>query len=362
MESERRERRRVGALSGIAVAAVVVLLAAVIPSPYAVVRPGPVVDTLGEVTLEEGADPVPVIEIAGVDTETEGTLNLLTVSIAGSPDAPESWLALLPAALSPSQVIAPLSDYYADGETSEDRDAATAVQMASSQSQAAAAAFRQTGHDVGVELGVAGVTEGGPAEGLLEEGDVIASVDGAAVADYDALRAAIVAAGAGTALELGVVRDGEEIAVRVVPETDPGSGEPLIGALLSISYDLPAEVTVNLEDIGGPSAGLAFSLAMVDLLTDGGLVGDLTVSTTGTLSDSGEVGPIGGLEQKMWGASQAGSDLFLMPIGNCADVPERIPGGLEVAPVATLEEAIDAIEAAAAGSEVAGLERCDAAG
>ena len=117
---------------------------------------------------------------------------------------------------------------------------------------------------------------------------------------------------------------------------------------------------IQLEDIGGPSAGMAFSLAMYDRLTPGEMLDGMTVSGTGTMADTGEVGPIGGLEQKMWAAARAESDLFLMPLGNCADVPERIPDGLRVAPVATLTEAIDAIETAASGDTPAGLERCGA--
>ena len=355
----RQQRRSRWALA-IAAAACLVLLAAVIPSPFTVERPGPVVNTLGEVKID--GETRPVISIPGAETfPTTGELNLLTVSLVGSPEHPASWLALVPGLVDPSQRISPRSDFYPEGTTLEDREAQGSVQMQSSQAQAAAAAYRALGEDVPVELTVAAVSEDGPAVGALQEGDVILRVGGAPVADFPALRAAILDAGAGSALSIDVLRDGAEQSVTLTPAVPEGGTDPLIGAVISSVYELPHDVDISLSEIGGPSAGMIFALAMVDQLTEGDMLDGRTVSGTGTLNDQGEVGPIGGLEQKMWAAARTGSELFLMPVGNCADLPQRVPDGLQIAPVATLDEALDAIAASGDGKPVAGTERCDAA-
>ncbi len=358
MNEYERERRKMRAMLGTAVAACLVLLAAIIPAPFVVERPGPVVDTLGDVEIE--GETVPVISISDAETfPTSGELNLLTVSLVGSPDDPANWLSLLPALLDPSQRIAPTAEFFPEGSTQKDREEANAVLMDSSQMQSAAAAFRALGEPVEVDLRVAGVSEGGPAEGVLQEGDVLRSVDGREASDFTALRELIVSAGEGAPLRIGIERGGETLEVAVTPAIPEGGGEPLLGAMVSSEYELPAEVDISLSRIGGPSAGMVFALAIYDELTPGELLDGLAVSGTGTVTDAGAVGGIGGLTQKMWAASRAGSELFLMPLENCGDIPERIPPGLTIAPVATLEEAIAAVETAAEGREPAGVERCD---
>lgn len=358
LESLARERTRSRWYLAVAALACVVLLAAVIPSPFSIERPGPVVNTLGDVSIE--GEVRPVISIPGEKTyPTTGALNLLTVSIVGSPDHPASWLSLVPALFDPAQRIAPRTEFYPEGTTVEDREAQSTVLMQSSQAQAAAAAFRALGQDVQVTLNVAAVSPDGPAEGVLEERDVLLSVGGNAVSDFADLRAAIIEAGAGKPLALGIERDGTELEVELTPKVPEGGSDPLIGAVISSNYDLPAEVDISLSEIGGPSAGMVFALSIVDQLTPGGMLNGQSVSGTGTVTDTGVVGPIGGLEQKMWAASRADSRLFLMPIGNCADVPSRIPPGLEVAPVATVKEALEVIEAGTNGEPVPGLERCE---
>ncbi|MFV0435698.1 MAG: PDZ domain-containing protein [Leucobacter sp.] len=359
MEDEIRERRRLRVLVTIAVVAVVMLLAAVIPSPYSIERPGPVVNTLGEVAIE--GETMPVIGITGAEVHpVTGELNLLTVSIVGSPDHPLGWLSLVPALLDSSQRIAPVSEFYPDGVSEQDRTEANTVLMDSSQMRAAAAAFRALDQPVSVELEVVGVSEGGPADGELRDGDLLVSAGDEPLTDFAELRAAISASGAGEPLRLGIERDGVAKRVSVTPEIPEEGGEPLLGVVVSSNYVLPAEVDINLSEIGGPSAGLVFSLAIYDKLTPEPLLNGLTVSGTGTIADTGEVGAIGGLAQKMWAAARADSDLFLMPLDNCADVPQQIPGDLTVAPVASLDEAITAVEAVSAGEQPEGLERCEA--
>lgn len=362
MNNDRIERRRLRIMLAIGLAACAVLLAALIPSPFAIERPGPVVNVLGEVQLDDG-ETGPVITIDDAELfKTGGELNLLTVSILGDPEHPKSWLSLLPALLDPAQRIAPVSEFYPEGLTVEQRTSQNAAYMDSSQMQAAAAAFRWLGELVPVELSVAAVMEGGPAVGVLQEGDVLRTANGEPVGDFTALRKHVIAAGAGGTLVLGIERDGSEQQVTLVPQLPQGGEEPLIGATIASQYELPSEVDISLSRIGGPSAGLVFALAIVDKLTPGEMLGGQTVSATGTIDGAGNVGAIGGLTQKMWAADRAESDLFLMPMANCGDLPDKRPEGLRIAPVATLDEAIAAVETVADGKEPAGVERCELTG
>lgn len=353
-------RPRSRLLLAVAIAAGAVLLAGVIPSPYVIERPGPTVDVLGSIEIEKG-EPRPVIEIDDVDVfEDEGSLRLLTVSISGSREHPKSWLSLLPGLVDPAQQILPVDEVYPEGESEEERTEYNAALMEDSQEKAAAAAFEYLGNQVPVTLTVAGVADGSPSDGVLQEGDVILAVGDLSDVSYAQLREEIARNGAGTPLKIAVERDGERVDLDITPELPEGGEEPMIGAVLQTDYDLPHEVDIALADIGGPSAGLVFTLGLIERLTPDSLLDGQQVAGTGTINASGQVGAIGGLEQKMWAASRAGSELFLMPLANCADLPEEIPGDLHVAPVATLEEAVAAIEASAAGEEPRGVEACTA--
>ncbi|QIM18721.1 PDZ domain-containing protein [Leucobacter coleopterorum] len=266
MYDERHERRKMRVLLGIATLASLTVLAAVIPSPYAIERPGPVVDTLGDVKIKD--ETMPVISISDAKTyPTSGELNLLTVTIVGGPEHPASWLSLIPALVDPSQRVAPRSEFFPEGESEKDREAANTVLMDSSQMQAAAAAFRQLKQPVSVHLDVAGVSENGPAEGILRKGDRLVEVNGKRIADFVDLRQSIVSAGADNPLSIVIERDGEKQTVSVTPRIPDGGDEPMIGAVLSTSYTLPAKVDISLSQIGGPSAGMIFALGIYDQLT-----------------------------------------------------------------------------------------------
>lgn len=336
-----------------------VSLAALIPSPYAIERPGPVVNAFGTIETDDGESPV--ISIEGVPTyEATGELNVLSVTISGTPEQPASWLNLARALLDPTQSTVPLADLFPPGVTAEDRAEVNAVLMESSKVQATAAALHQMGQPLQGELRVAAVSDAGPAAGLLEEDDLILAASGAPVAAVGELRQALAAVGPGESVELRVERDGEVMGVVATPELIGDPKQPALGISVVTELELPFEIDIQLDRIGGPSAGLTFALAVYDLLTPEDLTGGLRISGTGTIDDRGVVGPIGGLTQKLWGASRSGTDLFLLPVSNCADLPDSIPGGMRVAPVATLEEAVKAIEVARSGGTPAGPQRCEA--
>ena len=352
------ERRTSRALVAVAALAILVLLAAVVPSPFAIERPGPVVDALG--SIDTGSGEVEVVRIAGADTfDTEGSLNVLSVSITGTPERPSSWLALAGALLDPTRDAVPLSELYPSGLGDEERRAMNDAAMRGSQLAATAAALGELGEPVAGSVRVSGIMPDGPAEGALREGDAILAVDDEPVSSIAELRAALADRGAGNAVAVGVERGGETLVVEVTPVASE-DGAPVLGVLVADELEFPFEVELELDEIGGPSAGMIFALAVYEALTPGGLTGGLDVSGTGTIDTSGSVGPIGGLPQKLWAAAEAGTDLMLMPLANCEHLPRRLPEGLRIAPVETLSEAISVIETAAEGGSPPGLERCEA--
>jgi PDZ domain-containing protein len=114
----------------------------------------------------------------------------------------------------------------------------------------------------------------------------------------------------------------------------------------------PFNVRIRVGDIGGPSAGLMFALGIVDKLTPGNLTGGKFVAGTGEISADGTVGAIGGIQQKMIGARQAGATVFLTPAGNCADTAGAVPQGMRLVRVSTLAGAMSGLKALAAGRSV----------
>lgn len=330
-----------------------------VPSPYVVERPGPAFDTLGEVPNADGED-VPLIDIPDETTyPTSGELNLLTVYVDGSREDPLSWLEVALASFNPSRSVLPIDSVYPLGQTDQEADEQSAADMNNSQQDAVAAALGQLGIPYQSVLVISGVVAGTPADGLLEAGDEVLRADGIAVQQVDELRAVLLDAGVGASVDLLIRRDGVERTVTVVPAASETDGSAAIGVFGGARYeDFPIEVNIQLDNVGGPSAGMMFALGIYDKLTPGELTGGENIAGTGTIVGTGEVGAIGGIIQKMYGARDAGADWFLAPLSNCDEVVGNIPGSLEVFAVSTLDEAIVAI-AAIAADETAPLARCE---
>ncbi len=354
-------KRRIGRFwVTLGIASLVIILAAVTPSPFAIEKPGPVVDALSTIDTEAGA--VEVVRVSGAETfPTDGALDVLSVSLYGTPESPERWLSVAGALFNRSWAVVPISALYPDTTTAEQRTQQNEELMKSSQENATAAALQALDLPVTGTLTVTAIMEGGPADGLLRDGDVIQTAAGESVTGVGGLRNLVKDHPRSAPLPLGIMRDGEALEVLVTartPEGGPASADPMLGIGVSTEFEFPFDVDLELDTIGGPSAGLVFALAIFDRLTPGALTGGLHVSGTGTIDDAGNVGAIGGLPQKIWGASGAGSELMLIPLSNCVDVPSRLPSDMTIAPVANLDEALVALESAANGDPVTGLERC----
>ena len=171
----------------------------------------------------------------------------------------------------------------------------------------------------------------------------------------------IVNDGDGDPVELLIERDGREQTVSVTPKQVEIDGETiwLIGVTLITDYDFPIDVTIQLNNVGGPSAGMMFALGIIDMLTPGELNGGENVAGTGTITADGTVGPIGGIRQKMWGAMDAGADWFLAPETNCDEVVGPRPRtGCRVFSVETLDDSLDVLEAIRDGGDLDALPTC----
>ncbi len=340
--------------------------AALLPVPYVVERPGPVYDTLGQV---DGTD---LITITGAVTyPTTGSLDLTTVRVAGGPGSPVDLVSVLVAWLHPDRVAVPVELVYPTGATAEEEEARDARDMTASQDSATVAALTELGYQVPTTLTVAATPAGSPSAGLLLAGDVVRAVDGVPATDLPALRAALDAGEPGRTVVVRVLRDGAATDVPVVTAPAPASpddpadpADPVGRVQLGISVDvdvddaeLPVQVDIEVDRIGGPSAGLLFALGIVDRLTPGPMTGGLVIAGTGTIDSTGAVGGIGGMEQKMAAAADAGASAFLAPTANCGEVVGTEPDGLLVLGVSTLAEARAAVEALGRG-ERDGLPTC----
>jgi len=353
-----------GAVAGIwslVVALVVLLVLSFLPTAYVIQQPGPVYDTLG--TARAGGEEVPLISVEGAQTyPTAGALDLLTVQVRGNRENPPSWFELAVAWFDRTRAVVPIDEVFPAGQTTEQRNEESSAMMIDSQQEATAAALSELGYDVGAQLTVHSLTDDSAAAGAVEPGDVIVAVDGTGVADAGEVRG-LVAEAAGEPVTLTVERDGDRTDLTVTPRQVEVDGETawLLGVTLMQAYDFPIDVTIQLDNVGGPSAGMMFALGIIDVLTPGELNGGADVAGTGTITGDGEVGPIGGIRQKMWGAQDAGAEIFLAPTANCGEVVGHVPDGLEVFAVETLDDALEVLDTVRTEGDLTALPTCEPA-
>ncbi len=194
--------------------------------------------------------------------------------------------------------------------------------------------------------------KGLPAASVLHPGDVVQAVDGTPIGCTADTGDLIRAHPPGTPIRLTILRKGKVEQVSV--KTANVAGHTVIGVLVQESYRFPFSIKINVGNIGGPSAGLMFALGIVDKLTPDSLTGGRFVAGTGEISVNGAVSAIGGIQQKMAGARDAGATIFLTPAANCPDTSGAVPAGLRLVKVSTLRQAINALAAIKAGRPVAG--------
>lgn len=322
-----------------------------LPAPYIISQPGPTYDTLGEVTVDE--DDVPLIDIPEEPEHPEfAEIRLTTVTSLGSPDDLPAWFEVMVAWLSPERTVMPVTTVYPEGVSYEDAREAARIEMENSQQEAIAAALGYLDIPYESFLEVATALEGGPSEGVLMEGDIVVEAAGEPIRDVTRLRDLIADNGVQSPIDIVVERDGQRQNLQVIPRMSEGPEPmPVIGVLVSGRYDFPVQVNIQLQRVGGPSAGLAFALGLVERLTDEVIAGSIKVAATGTIAADGTVGSIGGTRQKAYGAARDGAEVMFIPLANCADVSEPFVRGVQLVPVRTLSEAIESLELLQAGEQ-----------
>jgi len=326
---------------------IAIAVAVLVPVPYVILGPGPTLNTLGKDSSGQ-----PLISITGHQTyATSGNLNMVTISYSGGPGVNLNIFQALRGWLDSSEAVVPESELFPPGQSAQQTQAQDTEQMASSQQTATAAALTELHIPYQTQVVVMQTVPGYPASKVLKAGDQILTVDGKPVTGQSSLSSLITSHPAGTVLQLTVLRAGQTLSVQVASKNSGGT--PVIGVQVQDQYKFPFTVRITVGDIGGPSAGMMFALGIIDKLTPLNLAGGKFIAGTGEITPSGQVQPIGGIQQKMTAARSAGATVFLTPAANCSDTAGAVPAGLRIVKVSTLSQAISDLEAIKAGKPVA---------
>jgi PDZ domain-containing protein len=254
------------------------------------------------------------------------------------------WLERLFPSIQEGATIVPASAVQAPGVSEKAQHAEDLRAMSRSQEVAAAVALRALGYKVQIRSAgvlVDDVVRGAPAVGKLFPTDVIVSVDGRRVRTTTDLRKILGSRPVGTRFRIGVRRGGSLAEVPVETIRDPQAGRPILGIIpgQAATVQLPVHVKIDAGDVGGPSAGLAFAL---DILEELGRDVDhgRRIAATGQIELDGSIEPIGGVEQKTIGVRRAGIHVFLVPAGENAAEARKYAHGVRIVPVKNFQQAL----------------------
>lgn len=308
-----------------------------LPVPYVSWLPGGATDALGS------AGGRPRVAVQGVPTyPTDGRLDFTYVSET-SAGSHLSLFQALAAYWMPNADVLPRDAIYPPGQSAESVHSQETEQMETSQDDAVVAALRAAGQPVAEHPAVAEVRVGGPARGRLKPGDLVLAVDGTGVRTAADVHRVLVGRPAGTTARFSLLRDRVPVTVTVTSTATGADGRPGFGIGIGTGYSYRPRVSFTIDpDLGGPSAGLVFSLAVYDRLTPGALLAGRHVAGTGTITAAGTVGPIGGIQEKIAAASKQGATVFLVPAANCVDLP-GVRTSASLVRVSTLADAVDAL-------------------
>lgn len=311
--------------------------------PYAAEGPGPTFNTLDEI---EGH---PVVEIEGAEVDqTAGALDMTTVSVRTNMSLGQAigrWAVN-------GDTLVPIEQIMPKDLSEEEMRERNAQAFVSSEAAATVAAMRHLGEPTRVV--VYDVMDGTAAADAIESKDVITAVDGEKVTAPQQVQDLVRKHKPGEEVTVVFTRGEEkEKSVTLKLGKNPEDESlPLLGITMTSEPDGDISVNYNLNDVGGPSAGMIFSLAVIDKLSPGELNGGRHVAGTGTIAEDGSVGPIGGIKHKIEAAHDAGAELFLAPEKNCAEAVKADAGEMVIASVSSLDDAIGAMSAFANEEQV----------
>ncbi|MGE2728458.1 YlbL family protein [Mycolicibacterium vaccae] len=317
------------------------VLLTVVVVPYVALGPGPTFDTLGEVDGKQ------VVDIEGADLHpTSGHLNMTTVS---QRDGLTLGQALLFWASGRDQLI-PRELVYPPDKSREEINEANTRDFRKSEDSAEYAALHYLKYPMAVT--VDNVDEKGPSQGKLQSGDAIDGVNNKPVATLEEFQALLKDTKPGDTVVIDYRRKNAPAgSVEITLGEHPDRPQGFLGVGVLDAPWAPFTVSFNLANIGGPSAGLMFSLAVVDKLTTGDLNGGKFVAGSGTITGDGKVGSIGGIGHKIAAAEDAGATVFLVPAENCAEAKTADTDGIDLLTVDTLEQAVDSLRVLTAGGD-----------
>lgn len=320
---DRRLLQLVAALTTVAV------LLGFVPTPYYITAPGAAVDSSRMVAVEQGTAHPDRLYMLIVTSQPANLFWYLYAKL--------DRRALLE---TPEEFLGIIEDYPQYVEWTREL-------MRDSQKIAQAVALQQIGFGKGVtpiSVGVTSVRPDSPAHSLLAPGDLFVSVDGKAVTSLSEMTDLLRQKPAGVVLPVRFLREGVELSLDVPTMEHPAperKGTAAFGITIAeqLEYDIPIPISIRAGLITGPSAGLVFTLQIIDQLTPGGITGGLRVAATGTIEPDGRVGPIGGVQQKVYAAETAGAHVMFVPQGNYAEA-SLVKTKMPVVPVDHVRDAL----------------------
>lgn len=343
---------------GSVVSVALISVGAFVPIPYVAVGPGCTYDTIS--TEYDGpnchAPPAQVISFSGsgipatVNEKASGPghLNMLTISVYDH----QTFFAALGLWAQGNFALAPREEFYPPNKSIEQVNQENAKMFSDSQSAAEIAALRYLKYPNVVYVGT--IPDVSPSAKVLEPQDQIIAIDGASVKGYETLKAALATTKPGQVVTVRVLRNTKTVDEKVTLMANARAGKQgFLGIGAVERPKAPFTINISLANIGGPSAGLMFTLGIIDKLSPGDLTGGHFIAGTGTMEvddEKGTVGPIGGILLKEIAARRAGATIFLTPADNCAEALTRVPEGLQLVKVSTLADAISALRSIAAGT------------
>lgn len=312
--------------------------------PYYTLSPGSVRETASYISVQ-GAPSYP---------DQDGAIDYLTVSVRqGTPfDLLRGWV-------DPAVEVVPAEQVLGNQSPGENRQFNLQL-MANSKDAATYQALRRMGYEIpssGTGAAIAAVDPAVPAATVLSPGDVVVSADGQPVTLNQDLIRIVSGRPPGDVVQLGVQPfeggDTTVVSATLVARADDPQ-RAMLGVTTftrDLTFDFPVQVTIDSGSVGGPSAGLAFTLGILDALTPESLTGGRNVATTGTMELDGRVGPVGGVQQKVVAARRAGVELMMVPTIEI-DEARRFAGGLRIEPVDDLDQALAVLATLGGGDAV----------
>jgi PDZ domain-containing protein len=298
--------------------------------PYLAFSAGPVSDAADSVVAED-------VDIYPPD----GELLMLTV-VSQDVNVFEALIA----GIDPTIDLVPKGAFRRAGESDEDYRNRVLQQMDDSNFRSISVALDYLGLEmIPTEVVINEFVEGVPAESVLELGDTIVAVNGVTIAKVDDIRQVTEDMSVGDVLTMTVIREDAEVDVNVeLTEREDEPGVAMIGIILGELTGPPFPLSIQAGDVGGPSAGMMHTLAIIDTLTEGELTKGHVIAGTGTIKVDGTVGNIGGIRQKVVGAEAAGAEYILVPQGNYDSALTAERTVIEIVPIATIDDAIEFLE------------------